>query len=612
MLTDSLNASVTLDGIKTICAHNAITDVSESLRVTTEIKKFGNDWFYRQFKVENPSNKPSGQITLPYTLDATIPCPEKAILHALNGDSCGKESFMPIEKELAQGDSHEMEPTGGRSSNTTAFPIFDVTIGDKTFIFAVGWSGQWKAKMSVENGSFSINIGLSYSDFYLNPGESYCLPSVLVIEANNQFSARKKLRKLLMTEFSPFPKDYPYDHTPISAQPFDRYFWCHDDLDYRSEEGQLLITENSAKCKYIDTIWLDAGWFKKGFPYVGTYDFDTGFPNGLKPIADAVHGAGMRFMVWFEPERIYRDSDIYNEHPEFLLSCDKEGVNKDQFLLDLGNDEAWQFTYNTLTKFIADNGIDNYRQDFNMDPLPYWLLKDEENRIGITEIRHINGHSRLWDALKADHPSLLIDNCASGGRRIDLETLMRSVPMWRSDLSSGAPTETYIRDAHDHNITLTLSEYIPYHGSSAFVPEANYVRSGMTSGLACEFEFLSPKFDTEKVKLVLEEVSRLIPLWKEDFYPITYPTNDLTGFSAYQIAKDDMGFAMVFRLVECESDTFKLCLKAIKPDMKYRLTLTDEQMNKTEVLCPGNELIDGITVTIPQKRTSLLVEYSPV
>ncbi len=612
MFTDLLNSSVTLDGIKTVCSHNAVTNVAESLRVTTEVKRSDKDYFYRQFKIENLSNKQSGQITLPYTLDASIPCPEKAVLHALKGDSCSNQSFMPIEKELSDGDSYEMEPTGGRSSNTTAFPIFDVTIGDKTFLFAVGWSGQWKTKMSVENEMFSIQIGLSYSDFYLNPGESYYLPSVLFIEANNQFSARKSLRKLLMTEFSPFPKDYPYDHIPISAQPFDRYFWCQDDLDYRSEEGQLLISENSAKCKYIDTVWLDAGWFKKRFPHVGTYDFDTGFPNGLNPIADAVHSAGMRFMVWFEPERIYRDSDIYNEHPEFLLSCDREGIDKDQFLLDLGNDEAWQFIYNTLTKFITDNGIDCYRQDFNMDPLPYWLDNDKENRIGINEIRHINGHCRLWDALKADHPSLLIDNCASGGRRIDLETLMRSIPMWRSDLSSGAPTETFIRDAHDHNITLTLSEYIPYHGSSAFVPEANYVRSGMTSGLACEFEFLSSKFDVEKVKRALEEVARLVPLWKEDFYPITYPTNDLTGFSAYQIAKDDTGFAMVFRLVECDDDTFKLCLKAIDINKQYKVVFTDEQMKKTIAIYSGNKLIDGINVTISEKRTSLLVEYSAV
>ena len=137
----------------------------------------------------------------------------------------------------------------------------------------------------------------------------------------------------------------------------------------------------------------------------------------------------MKFLLWFEPEHVKRNTPVAIEHPEYFL----EIPGKENLLLNLGKEEAWNYCCETISSMIEEIGIDCYRQDFNTDPLESWCKNDAPDRLGITEIKHINGLYRLWDTLLEKYPNLLIDNCASGGRRIDIETLRRSIPLWRSD-----------------------------------------------------------------------------------------------------------------------------------------------------------------------------------
>ena len=98
-----------------------------------------------------------------------------------------------------------------------------------------------------------------------------------------------------------------------------------------------------------------------------------------------------------------------------------------------------------------------FRQDFNIDPLPYWNLGDSPGRSGISQIRYVTGYLSFLDELRRRHPAMLIDCCASGGRRLDLETLRRSVPLLRSDYQfepTGQQCHTY-----------GLSYWLPYYGT---------------------------------------------------------------------------------------------------------------------------------------------------
>lgn len=567
----------------------------------------GDTYLYRRMSLHNPIEQNTPLITEPYTLDATLPCAKVALLHTLQGDNCSAQSFLPVDHALDVGETYTLCPTGGRSSNTSAFPFLDLTIDGKPYLFAIGWSGQWKCVLHRNEEAISIQVGLAHAHFYMEPGETLHLPSVLVMEGTPHEDAsalRRRFRQLLMTEFSPLPKGMT--HLPIAIQPFDRYFYGRKP-EWVTIAGQLSTLSHAVDCEHFDTLWIDAAWFRDGFPTgVGNYSFADGFAGGLLPIANAVHDAGMRFMVWFEPERVYAGSEVYKYHPEFLLNREADA---NTYLFDLGNEEAWQWLRDTLVNFIRDNGIDNFRQDFNMDPLEYWRTHDTPDREGITEIRYINGLYRLWDALHEAFPDLLIDDCSSGGRRIDLETMRRAVPLWRSDVTCHPITDERHCDVWNQNETLTLGEYLPYHACATWEPRAFEVRAAATAGLACTFDILNPDFDVNMARTVLQEVEHLTTYWKGDFYPLTPPTLAEDGFSAFQLALPDSGYAAIFRRADCVTDTFFLKLQAVDPTATYIVSITDETYHTTETTVAGTALESGYAVQLSLSHSSAVVEY---
>ena len=160
---------------------------------------------------------------------------------------------------------------------------------------------------------------------------------------------------------------------------------------------------------------------------------------------------GVKTIVWFEPERVAAGTWLATEHPQWVLGGSGGG------LLNLGNPEAWNWLVNHVDKIITEEGIDLYRQDYNIDPLAYWRGNDTADRQGMTENKYVTGYLAYWDELLRRHPGMLIDSCASGGRRNDLETMRRAVPLLRSDYLF----EPVGQQGH----TYGLSFWLPFYGT---------------------------------------------------------------------------------------------------------------------------------------------------
>src|SRR5208282_226522 len=268
---------------------------------------------------------------------------------------------------------------------------------------------------------------------------------------------------------------------------------CMPEL-YTSAAGELdsLNTYLSPGNK-IDYLWIDAGWYamnettKDWFDAtgVGTWKPDpVRYPHGIREVSDYVHSKGMKLILWFEPERVYRGSFLWEKHPDWLLHWDTEDKEaSDIRLLNLGNPAALQWLTDYISRFITDQGVDLYRQDFNVDPLQTWQNGDAADRQGMTENLYVQGYLAYWDALLQQHPGMLIDSCASGGRRNDLETLRRGVPLLRSDyqgpnLSPGPGPDAVLMDVFDGNQghTYGLSLWVPM-GTGEYGEDAYSARS---------------------------------------------------------------------------------------------------------------------------------------
>lgn len=606
----TLTGSLCYGGDRKILTPGTVT-LEDTLQVSLEYRQVADNAQHLLLRLKNTGSENTKQITFPKTLDLYIPAGETVQYHSLSGDDCCEESFVPIDRVLTE--ALHVEPANGKSSDTTGFPFFDLTADGMTAVFAIGWTGQWSLDILPDQSGVTVRVGLCDADFFLLPGEEIRLPSVLVVTGEGAGQTRRAFRRVMREHFSPKDRLLPGQNLPISIQCFDRYFQALDGVSlddaWATEEGQLRTLEAARRIPAIDTQWLDAAWFEKGFPHgVGNYRFSAGFPRGLKPVTDEAHKAGLKFVLWFEPERVFEGSDLYNQTEKLLIYP----PYYDTRLYNLGNPEALAWLEETLVRLIRENGVDVYRQDFNAASLPYWRENDTPGRKGILEIKYIMGMYHLWDTLLAEFPHLFIDNCSGGGRRLDLETMSRAVSLWRSDTGCFPETAERRVTVYSQNQILALSEYLPFHSCATWDTDAYAIRSTATQGLACNFAIFDPAFDFETVARVMDEVKELRGYWNGDFYPLTVPTNDETVWCAYQLAKGDEGIAYVFRREFARQNTMVLYLQALEPDADYQVTMTDDALQEQVITCDGKTLQGGLNVVITSKRGSVIVRYQKI
>ena len=321
------------------------------------------------------------------------------IIHELHGDACGESTFVPFETTVDVGRPWRVSPTGGRSSNTSAFPFFTISYASEGVIAAVGWTGQWSASLErFPSGPARFRVGMERTHLVLHAGERIRTPRVLLMTWKGDLqAAHNRFRRLILFQYVPRQAGRPV-RLPIVSQCFDRYSATRP--EWATEAGQISAIKfaHDVGC---DTHWLDAAWFPGGFPDgVGNWSAKpVAFPRGLAQVGEACHQRNMRFVLWFEPERVAAGSEIAAKHPEFVFGGSKGGL----FRLD--DPVARRWLGDLLSKRITEYGIDIYRNDFNMDPLPYWRGNDPPDRQGMTEIRYVEGLYELWDRLaRASRP----------------------------------------------------------------------------------------------------------------------------------------------------------------------------------------------------------------
>ncbi len=523
------------------------------------------------------------------------------VLHQLTGDVCGEKSFLPLETTLEAGKPTAFAPTGGRPSNG-AFPFFDTRYDDEGLITAIGWSGQWAAALTRSGtGPTQLQAGMEKTHFVLHPGEQVRSPRILVMPwKGDRLAGHNRFRRLLLFEYVPRLDGRPL-RLPVAAQCFDRYSWTKP--EWSTEAGQLHAVQATHDLG-CDTHWFDAAWFEGGFPNgVGNWFCKPkSFPNGLKPVGDACHRLGLKFLVWFEPERVATGTQLAREHPEFVFGGNKGGLFK------LNEPEARRWLTDLLSSRISEYAIDVYRNDFNIDPLSYWRSADAPDRQGITEIRYVEGHYAMWDELRARHPGLWIDNCASGGRRIDLETLMRSVTLWRSDTGCSPGHADW-----DQIQTVGLNQYLPLLTCCAWEPKAYVLRSVATGGSITQFDYLNDQFSMKDAQAAMAEVKTNQKFWYGDFYALTGAGTGPDAFVAWQLHRPDLdaGIVLAFRRSECPFPVLQANLHALKADAQYKVEFIDESRTRQERTIPGRELLADFELRLPKKGESLLLRYRP-
>nr|WP_303652767.1 alpha-galactosidase [Paludisphaera mucosa] len=535
------------------------------------------------------------------------------VLFHSRGSKARIDDFEPLRTVLASDEIWSGSSFGGRSSDGV-LPFFKLVGRAAGASIDVGWSGDWSAEFRVFfRGQAVARIGQRTFHAKLRPGESIRTPSIVVHFWDKKDPERggNLHRRFLRKHFTPTVAGQPVD-PPIAASP-------HATIGFEktTEANMLRQIANVARHGVgFDYWWIDAGWYTCGdnwARYVGNVDPDPArFPSGLKPVADAAHAAGMRFLLWNEPERVMPGTWLHKNHPEWLIAppegmpADLQYQRNDGFhLLDLGNPEALAWSIEHYSKMIAATGIECFRNDFNMYPGFYWNAAEPADRVGLREARYVTGLYRLFDALRGRHPGLMIDDCASGGRRIDVEMLRRALVLTRSDYL----WDPVGQQAH----TFGLARWIPITGIGAASVDVYSRRSGLGNHftLAADYDSQEP-VAWDAIRATVAEYRALKPYYEGDFHPLGAYSVAEDAWMAWQFDRPEQGDGLVqaFRRKACEVDASIYKLRGLEPDAEYEVVNRDAA---DRTVRSGRSLRDeGFKVTIAEKPGAAVYSYRKV
>ncbi len=531
------------------------------------------------------------------------------LLHHNVGSPANGNDYGPLETPLGPTATKRLGGKGGRPTNAD-WSYFNLEWSGQGLIVAVGWPGQWAAELVRDGtGGLHLQAGQELTRFKLLPGEEVRSPLiVLQFWKGNWIVAQNVWRRWMMAHSMPQPGGrlpQPQLEASSSRQ--------YDEMIKANEANQIMFIDRYLEEGIkLDYWWMDAGWYVHhggGWPRVGTWEVDTArFPKGLRAISDYAHSKGLKILVWFEPERVTAGTWLADNHPEWVLGGAKGG------LLNLGNEDARRWLTEHTDQLLNEQGIDLYRQDFNMDPLNHWRGADTPDRQGITEIKHVTGYLAYWDELRRRHPNMLIDSCASGGRRNDVETMRRAVPLWRSD---------YAYEATGHQCMMYgLSLWLPFHGTgTVFTRNAPYYGSGLTpvepyafwsnAGQSTGFgiDIRLKDLDYDAIRQLISQWRQIAPNYYGDFYPLTPWTRDDTVWIAWQFDRPEMGEGVVQVFRRHNSFYESAHLKLFGLDAQARYTVTDLDTGASE-RHSGRELLDdGLAITMSAKPSVAVLTY---
>lgn len=291
----------------------------------------------------------------------------------------------------------------------------------------LAWSGNHSLLAEVmPDGRRYAQLGelLMPGEVCLDPGASYATPVVVGAYSSNGFTPASWVMHQHV-------RDVARDTAPAVRKVL-LNTWEATYFDHDTEKLKALA--DAAADVGIERFVLDDGWFgARRNDRAGLGDWVVSrevYPQGLAPLITHVRSRGMDFGIWVEPEMVNRDSDLVRAHPEWVLhSADYEPVMaRHQLLLDLTNEAAYAHIYGQLDALLRDHDIAFVKWDMNR-PLIHASAADG----AAGAHRQTLAFFRLLDALRAAHPQVEFESCASGGGRIDHAVLSRTVRAWTSD-----------------------------------------------------------------------------------------------------------------------------------------------------------------------------------
>ena len=515
-------------------------------------------------RLRNDGDRNSPVVSDFNAINVTLDVGKQPEIYCSKGSNSAADDFTML-RARRSGGKLTFSGTGGRPSDEY-MPYFNFCGEDYGAVLGIGWTGQWE--MQTEGAGYGVWVSARQQDLnaYLLPGEEIRSPlvSLSIYRGRNPVKGFNTFRDWLLDCVYP-------ENTPHILNDLDVLFVSHTRT---AEEIKTDVASYGAEIlSNVDNFWMDAGWYdgcvESWGDGVGNWRTnDARFPGGLKEMSDLAAENGAGLVVWYEPERLVHGSYLYEigqEHPEWIVDLDPDNENNTVIMWNLAENGARDFLAEYIGASLKDNGISIYRQDFNFEPLKYWEYADEHyygGRAGICENHYVTNLYAYLDALFEKNPGLIMDNCASGGRRLDLEMTRRSIPLWRSD---------YNCEYHGDQLEATqaqtygLSFWLPITGVNIYLQDEYAAISSIYGGNVFTVDSChSPYYR------YYDDVREAMT---KHFYPSTCAGTKKNGVTVMQYGDADSGYVLLYQHEKAKLKDYRLRLAGLDPDATYQTAL---------------------------------------
>ena len=379
-------------------------------------------------------------LTHAMSLSLDLPDMEYELLHF--SGAWGRERHLKV-RRLEQGVQSVESLRGHSSHNHNPFvmlrrPGTDEDQGE-VLGFSLVYSGNFLAQAEVDTWDTTrITLGINPFgfDWKLEPGEGFQTPEAVAVYSHQGMGAMSRTfhtlyrSRLARGEWRDRPR-------PILINNWEATYFNFD-------EDKLVSIAQAAKRDGVELFVLDDGWFgARRSDRAGLGDWIANpelLPQGIPGLAERIEALGMRFGLWFEPEMVNRDSDLYRAHPDWLLQTPGRTPShgRNQFVLDFSRPEVVDRVHAMMADILSGAKVSYVKWDMNRSITEAYSTALPPDRQGEVFHRYILGVYDLYERLTSAFPHVLFESCASGGGRFDPGMLYYAPQAWTSDDSDAA------------------------------------------------------------------------------------------------------------------------------------------------------------------------------
>ncbi|MBR5712650.1 MAG: alpha-galactosidase [Lachnospiraceae bacterium] len=474
--------------------------------------------------------------------------------------------------------SHQHNPFLGLAAPNTTEESGEV------YGFNLVYSGNFLAEAEVSTSGYTrMVMGINPYDFswLLRPEEDLTAPELVMVYSRDGIGAMSRTfhdlyrRHLIRGQW----KD---KMRPVLINNWEGTYFNFD-------EEKIYAIAKSASEMGIEMLVLDDGWFgKRNYDDCSLGDWyvnEEKLKGGLKPLVDRINALGMKFGLWFEPEMVSPDSDLFREHPDWAIQIIGRDMTqaREQYVLDYSNPEVRENVYGQIRAILDNANVEYIKWDMNRALSEVGSTTLPRKRQRELWHRYVLGVYEVMDRLTTDYPNLLLEGCSSGGARFDPGMLYFAPQIWASD-----DTDAIERLKIQHGTSIcypvsTMGAHVsdcPNHAIGRTTPFATRGDVAMVGTFGYELDVTRiPKEDREAIPGQIEKFKKFNPLVRTgDQYRLGNLFED-DSFDAWMfVAKDksEAVFTFVQILNRPSTPSRRILLRGLDPKRSYRNEDTGE------------------------------------